>query len=171
METVNHLAYSYSRFSKKNFYLIEVFPDDFPSYMKLSVPKLFISTSYDISYHGKPIFKVPVCGHNCLKCTHKCCNDKVKKNIYYFDCKDRGGNENTFEIIVIDDHVEKDPEELESLEETEFYELSTTRAMRMKPKDEVRIKGTIDMADIGEDDQNDRDYDDNTRPSKKKRKK
>jgi hypothetical protein len=155
METVNHLAYSYSRFSKKNFHLIEVFHENFKKYMKLLTPVPFISKSYDI-YYKDPVLEIVKCSCNCKKkCKHKCCNDREKKKVYYLDCVDRKDKEETFKIIVEDENIERDPDEIESLEETDFYKHSQTRSRNLQKKNEIRSDRTINLAYIDEEDDSD----------------
>ena len=129
MDTINHLAYSYTKFSKKNFHLVEVFHHDFPSYRKLTIPETFISSSYDIIYLESVLESIK-CKHNCVKCSHSCCNSNVQKKVYYFKCLDREGVEKIFKIIDEDEII--DEEELASLEETDFYRLSEKETLDHK---------------------------------------
>jgi hypothetical protein len=171
METINHLAYNYSKFKKKNFHLIEVFHEDFPSYKKIYCPEPFISSSYDISYHS-PKLEIPVCAHTCVNCNHACCNTSDLKKVYYFDCKDKDGNEKQFRVYVDDDEIEKNPEELDSLEETNFYKFSETRKKNLTIANETRSTKTINLRDIVDNENGDDDYVDENRvttPTKKRK--
>jgi hypothetical protein len=169
LETTNHLAYSYSRFQKKNFHLIEVFSENFPKYLELEIPIPFILKSYDISYNP-PVMEMIKCNHNCKRCAHECCRNDLPKKVYHFDCKDKDGNENKYKIIVKGE-VEKDPNELDSLDETDFYKNSETRAKNLKVKNKVRSNFRINIDHVDENEYDGDDYEERKNENGYKRKK
>jgi hypothetical protein len=128
-----HLAHCLSRLH--NFYLLEIFAEEFPPAIVCVPSESFIQNNFDFKYRDFSSEKS--CKHACLNpCKHSCC---VKKDVCNLLCKDRKGVERPFKIFFKEGDFEDVVED--AVDFDKYWDTSKTHEKHWKPANEKRTTG------------------------------